>query len=351
MCDVATQSCRPDTILASAEYIHFSRCQGLSDTFITVDTDILKPDTGYLTIIERPTQSASGPSSKGTTEPQSSSGSRSPPYVVDYTEPVSEGEEDEILNAPARDEDKRIGVSGEDVRAAIAHREQMLKERRESDVRGDAPALDNTSVAYLNQKRASNGSQGKPRALSIDPLALSSKFDATLITRLRGEHESRERGKAQANDDSALAEDPEEEYNDELPGDDRILSRDWAAPAGKKIAIPVRIEPKVYFAAERTFLVGCLYFLYTYLHTIFRYSIGLIMQFLLERSPQRFLTSCLLMIHEALLALHSSPLRPCLLLLILSAFLSTAPTGYENDAQKDYTTTNMAPPCYVLYCS
>ncbi len=28
------------------------------------------------------------------------------------------------------------------------------------------------------------------------------------------------------------------------------------APPGKKIAIPVRIEPKVYFAAERTFLVS-----------------------------------------------------------------------------------------------
>jgi hypothetical protein len=175
---------------------------------------------------------------------------------MDYTEPVSEGEEDEILNTPARDEDKRIGVSGEDVKAAIAHREQMLKERRESNVRGEAPTLDDGGMAYLKQKRASDGSQGKPRALSIDPLALSSKFDETLKDRLRGEHEARERARARVNADSAVAEDDEEGSGNEEVPDDRILSRDWAAPAGKRIAIPVRIEPKVYFAAERTFLVG-----------------------------------------------------------------------------------------------
>jgi len=33
-----------------------------------------------------------------------------------------------------------------------------------------------------------------------------------------------------------------------------LLERTWRAPQGKRIAVPVRIEPKVYFAAERTFL-------------------------------------------------------------------------------------------------
>jgi hypothetical protein len=37
--------------------------------------------------------------------------------------------------------------------------------------------------------------------------------------------------------------------------DDRVLTREWHGPTGKRIAIPVRVEPKVYFAAERTFLV------------------------------------------------------------------------------------------------
>jgi hypothetical protein len=175
--------------------------------------------------------------------------------MMEYTEPVSEGEEDEILNAPARDEDKRIGVSGDDVKAAIAHREQMLKERRESDVHGNAPALEDDSMPHF---KVSDANHGRPRTLSIDPLALSSKFDETLKDRLRGEQEARERGRVHGHADSAIAEDDEGGLGDqEDQGDDRILSRDWTAPAGKRIAIPVRIEPKVYFAAERTFLVGC----------------------------------------------------------------------------------------------
>ncbi|KAG9238695.1 VTC domain-containing protein [Amylocarpus encephaloides] len=37
-------------------------------------------------------------------------------------------------------------------------------------------------------------------------------------------------------------------------GDTRIESKRFKAPKGKKIHVPVRVEPKVYFAAERTFL-------------------------------------------------------------------------------------------------
>jgi uncharacterized membrane protein YidH (DUF202 family) len=218
-----------------------------------METDILKPDTGYLNFIERPTQSTStsGPSSRDTTEQQNSSGSDSP-YMMGYNEPISEGEEDEILNAPARDEDKRIGVSGDDVKAAIAHREQMLKERRESNVHGDAPTLEDGS---MHRSKVSDAGHGRPRTLSIDPLAWSSKFDETLKDRLRGEQEARKRGGVHSHTDSAIAEDDEGGLGDqEDQGDDRILSREWTAPAGKRIAIPVRIEPKVYFAAERTFL-------------------------------------------------------------------------------------------------
>lgn len=39
-----------------------------------------------------------------------------------------------------------------------------------------------------------------------------------------------------------------------LFGSDAIQSRKFKAPPGKKIYVPVRVEPKVYFAAERTFL-------------------------------------------------------------------------------------------------
>jgi hypothetical protein len=37
-------------------------------------------------------------------------------------------------------------------------------------------------------------------------------------------------------------------------GSSRITSKRFKAPKGKKIHVPVRVEPKVYFAAERTFL-------------------------------------------------------------------------------------------------
>lgn len=33
--------------------------------------------------------------------------------------------------------------------------------------------------------------------------------------------------------------------------------RHFRAPKGKRVAVPVRVEPKVYFATERTFLVSC----------------------------------------------------------------------------------------------
>ena len=37
-------------------------------------------------------------------------------------------------------------------------------------------------------------------------------------------------------------------------GNERIQTKKFRAPPGKKIYVPVRVEPKVYFAAERTFL-------------------------------------------------------------------------------------------------
>ena len=44
-------------------------------------------------------------------------------------------------------------------------------------------------------------------------------------------------------------------------GNARIETKRFKAPKGKKIHVPVRVEPKVYFAAERTFLSWVCYFL------------------------------------------------------------------------------------------
>lgn len=217
-----------------------------------MDIDILKPSTGYLSV-ERPS------SSKGSPERQSS-GDNTPSQA--YAEPVSEGEEDEAMDmVPAKDEGGRTGLSQQDAAAAIAFREKSLKERDDSGWQGvgsparvgaeqDGAAEDeepDESTPFLQAQRSPRA-QPEPhyKTLSIDPLAPSSTFDQTLRERLQGAAANGERGV-----DTREAKGINE---DELPEDDRLLVRDWIAPSGKKIAVPVRVEPKVYFANERTFL-------------------------------------------------------------------------------------------------
>jgi hypothetical protein len=68
-------------------------------SYVTVDVDILKPDTGALQI-ERPTHSHT-PTSRGSTSERhsSSSGALTPEESRHpYAEPVSEGEEDEEMD-------------------------------------------------------------------------------------------------------------------------------------------------------------------------------------------------------------------------------------------------------------
>ncbi|KAG6813966.1 hypothetical protein H0H92_005221 [Tricholoma furcatifolium] len=216
-----------------------------------MDTDILKPDnTGYLTVIERPTHSRT-PSA---TEPPSPEQSTSDVVSTAYVEPVSEGEDDDDEHMdPAKDEDKRTGLDETVVKEAAAFRENMLKERAAEDVKaGKTPERNGQSSRQQMPKLEIPN--GKSRAMSIDPLATSTTFDAVL--KLRKEQAAREQTAQNGALNTADAQDEEEVgLSEELPlTDDRILSRDWSAPAGKKIAIPIRIEPKVYFAAERTFL-------------------------------------------------------------------------------------------------
>jgi hypothetical protein len=97
----------------------------------------------------------------------------------------------------------------------------------------------------------------RSRSLSINPLAPSTAFDETLKNRLKDVHQREQ-------SDVTIVEGNRENgangqsHNSEngVSGDDRITTQDWSAPAGKRISIPIRIEPKVYFALERTFLVS-----------------------------------------------------------------------------------------------
>ncbi|KAI0351691.1 SPX-domain-containing protein [Trametes cingulata] len=241
-----------------------------------MEVDILKPDTGAL-IIERPLQS----SSKGTSSRAGTSGQTTPEHIQ-YAEPVSEGEEDEVMDmAPAKDEGKRTGLPGHDVAAAVAIREKNLKERdtqetqpaprdyaadAESDGEDErSPFLKKARQGSGNIVAAALSGTAQVRAMSIDPLATSTAFDETLRDRLREETAQR----AQRGAGSAVGDEDEEDDDDEggagrargrreggaegARGSDRILEQNWRAPPGKRIAVPVRIEPKVYFAAERTF--------------------------------------------------------------------------------------------------
>ena len=222
----------------------------------TVDTDILKPDTGSV-----PFERISAPHSR-LASTEGSSGHPTPERRNSdhrYTEPVSEGEEDEEMDlAPAKDERQRTGISGRELDEAIAFREKTLKESKATavfhDGEGGAEGSSNERMPFLKGRGASVTSNVKPRALSIDPLAPSQAFDKTLRERLGNQLEADAatttnqgiRRTGHADDDEVEAA---------LASDERILSRDFRAPEGKRIAVPVRIEPKVYFASERTFLV------------------------------------------------------------------------------------------------
>ncbi|KAJ7650015.1 VTC domain-containing protein [Roridomyces roridus] len=252
-----------------------------------MDTDILKPDTGYLAVIERPSVITSpGGSSSKTSSDHVKSGPQSPVSPTDeatYHEPLSEGEEDDDWElAPARDEGRRTGLSGKEVAEAIAIREHNLKAAaleglpastssrsvlsRRFHEEEDSDADDESEAAVKAGMRGRVGVpivNNKPRALSIDPLAPSVAFDETLRDRLSREREARrgisvhveEEGEGETR--PAPEEDDDEDVDDPLTqrvDDERRISREFRAPPGKRISVPVRIEPKVYFAAERTFL-------------------------------------------------------------------------------------------------
>ena len=234
-----------------------------------MDTDILKPDTGYLTVIER--RIASNPGSQVPSGPSSRSGSgSSSSQIQSYVEPESEGEDDDVMVNPAKDEDRRTGLSGDEVKAAVAYREKMLEERQGMKTPAKPTAVD---PPHLGTPEGNVGSptpsNGKRRALLINPLAPSSEFDAALKQRVSWARDDNREGEIESHSEPDQEGRPrcldDEETGENRDLSDRILSRDWSAPAGKKIAIPIRIEPKVYFAAERTFLVvPCRYFYLTH---------------------------------------------------------------------------------------
>lgn len=212
-----------------------------------MDTDIRKPDTGTVTI-DRPHQ-PSNSNTDSTTSPDA----HSPLIEHQYTEPVSEGEEDE---------DMAIGIAMNEVGSArvplgealkaIAYREQQRQaelerqRQRHRNISEEDDEIDERTP-FLQQRRTSV--PAPVQRLSIHPLMPASEFDKSLQKKLKN---------------VAL---PNGEESDEDPNtadlslptlQETIYTRAFSAAPGKRIAVPVRVEPKVFFAQERTFLVRSL---------------------------------------------------------------------------------------------
>jgi len=228
-----------------------------------MDQDIRKPvSSKSKVLIERPHSAPHSSASAQTSVPDS-------PAVPSYHEPVSEGEDDEeYLNQAAKNEEVHLrlppGATAE-ARAAREFREQKIRDEAAARVEAGRAVSGSSKAAEevngLGMSESAIARAGKAQygsALRIDPLASSDRFDKNLslldeesLKKLNeAQREREQREQRDQNDDS---EDEVDEEEDE-DGDRVVYVNTFRAPAGKRIAIPIRMEPKVVFAAERTFL-------------------------------------------------------------------------------------------------
>lgn len=211
-----------------------------------MDQDIRKPVSARSRVlIERPHSNAQSSGSASTTALHSPSRS-----AQSYHEPVSEGEDDEeYLVQTARNEEQHLRLpptAAAEARAARDFREQKLRDEAAAKASGS-----NNDDRPNAPRTASQAARAKyDPSLRIDPLASADRFDKNMSL-LNDESLKKLQAQAQKadSDDEDVAD--EEEGED---GDRVIYVNQFRAPAGKRIAVPVRIEPKVVFAAERTFL-------------------------------------------------------------------------------------------------
>ncbi|KAF8666569.1 SPX protein [Rhizoctonia solani] len=212
-----------------------------------MEADIRKPDTGNVAI-GRPISAA--------TSPESHTPASEADQVLRYTEPVSEGEEDEMRDyGVAQDE---VSIARLDAKAAaqvIKERQAELERQKLEEMQKDktptsegrltsapepdlADDEDDERTPFLRRRRSSQPAE-RPKGLSINPLAPSKAFDKNFKSALN----KRNGNIPEGDEEEAVPEREETEY-----------VRHFIAQPGKKIAVPVRVEPKVYFANERTFL-------------------------------------------------------------------------------------------------
>jgi hypothetical protein len=241
-----------------------------------MDQDIRKPVSAKSKVlIERPQSNNHSNASSGPTAPQSPVQSQ-----PSYHEPISEGEDDdEYLVHSAKNEEDHLRLppdAAQQARAAREHREQMLRDQASKQLQASRGENgNNKSKSNDQEEREQGGSESvaKQRAqydpsYRIDPLASSQRFDRNMsqldernLKKLNEAVQAAEREYGPGGNDEESDEGGRIDQEDEVDGDRVVYVDHFKAPAGKRIAMPIRMEPKVVFAAERTFLKVCLFFL------------------------------------------------------------------------------------------
>jgi hypothetical protein len=234
-----------------------------------MDQDIRKPVSAKSKVlIERPQSNNHSNASSQPTAPQSPVQSQ-----PSYHEPMSEGEDDdEYLVHSAKNEEDHLRLppdAAQQARAAREHREQMLRDQASRQLQASRSGKEGTSSKQDREREREQGgseSVAKKQAhhdpsLRIDPLASSQRFDKNMsqldernLKKLNEAVQAAEREYGPRGDESEEDEGGRIDQEDDIDGDRVVYVDHFKAPQGKRIAMPIRMEPKVVFAAERTFL-------------------------------------------------------------------------------------------------
>lgn len=192
-----------------------------------MDMSILKPETPSkkAAIISRPgtasrtTASSSAPKSPGSSDGQDEvAGDRAP--LLNYTEPVSDDEGDDE-NDPQQvtlDEGGVAGVSASEAAEAKAYREQHK----------NSPSNTGAAPSAVNVRSTQNQNFPKLTPKNLERL-LKAKYQ-----------------QGEGDDSEGSDQDAQQAAAKTSSGIQFVNS--FRAPRGKMVSVPIRIEPKVYFA-------------------------------------------------------------------------------------------------------
>ncbi|WFD48501.1 vacuolar transporter chaperone [Malassezia furfur] len=229
-----------------------------------MDTDIRKPVSMDLAL-DRPQHS--GRSS------ETGSVHKAPHYEPVSEDEFEDNEEEENVHhiADAQQEADNVGLSALDprIKEIRAQREKYLVEyRKESEgAQSDASKAPTKAPARPSQSQ----SQMRVQTTRQDILSPAKVFDKNYLKRLglsnlsKLWHHDQPSREAPADEAPAGDDDDDARAIAALQGRDEEESRGPGAPdveyltnfqaqPGKKVSVPIRVEPKVYFANERTFL-------------------------------------------------------------------------------------------------